>query len=339
MVDINQIPTRRPFHRRRKTCPFSGANAPKIDYKDVRLLQRYISERGKIVPSRITAVSQKKQRELAKAIKRARFLGLLPYVVKLSISAAGGFAARATTCRDGRGRVRDQNPELGLATALTAATGRTATPATTPPLLPACSDFDRAACGHERNKTMEVILLERISRLGQMGDTVKVKDGFARNFLLPQGKALRANEANKKKFEGQRAQLEARNLERKSEAQQVAEKLDGKSFIVVRSAGETGQLYGSVSTRDIADLLTAEGFTVNRNQVELNQPIKTIGLTNVAIALHPEVEVTITLNIARSADEAERQAKGETLTTAEAIYGDDINENARPDELLRSERG
>ena len=108
---------------------------------------------------------------------------------------------------------------------------------------------------------MEVILLERISRLGQMGDTVKVKDGFARNFLLPQGKALRANEANKKKFEGQRAQLEARNLERKSEASKVAEKLDGKSFIAVRSAGETGQLYGSVSTRDIADLITAEGFS------------------------------------------------------------------------------
>ena len=181
---------------------------------------------------------------------------------------------------------------------------------------------------------MQVILLERVSRLGQMGDTVKVKDGFARNFLLPQGKALRANEANKKKFEGQRAQLEARNLERKSEASQVAEKLDGKSFIAVRSAGETGQLYGSVSTRDIADLLTAEGFTVARTQVELNQPIKAIGLVNIAIALHPEVEVTITLNIARSADEAERQAKGEMLTTAEAIYGDDINENARPENFF-----
>lgn len=178
---------------------------------------------------------------------------------------------------------------------------------------------------------MEVILLERISRLGQMGETVKVKDGFARNFLLPQGKALRANEANKKKFESQRAQLEARNLERKSEAQTIADKLDGKSFIVVRSAGETGQLYGSVSTRDVSDLLTAEGFTVGRNQVELNQPIKAIGMTNVAIALHPEVEVTITLNIARTSDEAERQARGETLTSAEAIYGDDINENARPD--------
>jgi len=181
---------------------------------------------------------------------------------------------------------------------------------------------------------MEVILLERISRLGQMGETVKVKDGFARNFLLPRGKALRANEANKKKFEGQRAQLEARNLERKSEAAKIAEQLDGKTFVVVRSAGETGQLYGSVSTRDIADILTAEGFSIARNQVELNQPIKAIGLTNVAIALHPEVEVTITLNVARSADEAERQAKGETLTTAEAIYGEDINENARPDNFF-----
>ncbi|KQZ94285.1 50S ribosomal protein L9 [Mesorhizobium sp. Root157] len=181
---------------------------------------------------------------------------------------------------------------------------------------------------------MEVILLERVSRLGQMGDTVKVKDGFARNFLLPKGKALRANEANKKKFEGQRSQLEARNLERKSEAQSVADQLDGKSFVAVRSAGETGLLYGSVSTRDIADLLTAEGFSVARNQVELNHPIKTIGLTNVAISLHPEVEVTITLNIARSTDEAERQAHGEELTTAEAIYGDDINDNARPDNFF-----
>ena len=178
---------------------------------------------------------------------------------------------------------------------------------------------------------MEVILLERISRLGQMGETVKVKDGFARNFLLPQGKALRANEANKNKFEGQRAQHEARNLERKAEASKVAETLDGKSFVAVRSAGETGQLYGSVSTRDIAELITAEGFSVNRNQILLNHPIKTVGLTNVAIALHPEVEVTVTLNIARTADEAERQAQGETLTTAEAIYGEDINENARPD--------
>jgi large subunit ribosomal protein L9 len=181
---------------------------------------------------------------------------------------------------------------------------------------------------------MEVILLERVTRLGQMGETVKVKDGFARNFLLPQGKALRANAANKQKFEGQRAQLEARNLERKSEAEKVAESLDGKTFVVVRSAGETGQLYGSVSTRDISDIVTAEGFSVSRNQVELNQPIKEIGLTNVAIALHPEVEVTITLNIARTADEAERQAAGEKLDSAEAIYGDDINDNARPENFF-----
>jgi len=181
---------------------------------------------------------------------------------------------------------------------------------------------------------MEVILLERISRLGQMGDTVRVKDGYARNFLLPKGKALRANETNRKKFEGQRVQLEARNLERKSEASKIAETLDGKSFIVVRSAGETGQLYGSVSTRDIAELLTAEGFSVSRNQIELNQPIKTIGLSNVAIALHPEVEVTVTINVARSSEEAERQAKGEMLTTAEAIYGDDINDNVRPENFF-----
>lgn len=168
---------------------------------------------------------------------------------------------------------------------------------------------------------MEVILLERIGRLGQMGDTVKVKDGYARNFLLPQGKALRANEANKKKFESQRAQLEAQNLERKKEADAVAEKLNGQSFIVVRSAGETGQLYGSVSTRDIAEIITENGFTLHRNQVELNHPIKTIGIHEIAISLHPEVEVTVSINIARSAEEAERQAQGEDLTSIEAIYG------------------
>ncbi|MEO9614721.1 MAG: 50S ribosomal protein L9 [Nitratireductor sp.] len=181
---------------------------------------------------------------------------------------------------------------------------------------------------------MEIILLERIARLGQMGDTVKVRDGYARNFLLPKGKALRANEANKKKFEGQRVQLEARDLERKSEAEKIAQSLDGMSFIIVRAAGETGQLYGSVSPRDIADLLIEEGFSVNRNQIELNQPIKAIGLTNVIIALHPEVEVTVTMNVARSTDEAERQAAGEKLDSAEAIYGDDINENARPDSFF-----
>lgn len=168
---------------------------------------------------------------------------------------------------------------------------------------------------------MDVILLERIGRLGQMGETVKVKDGYARNFLLPQGKALRANEANKKKFEGQRAQLEAQNLERKTEADAVAEKLNGKSFIVVRSAGETGQLYGSVSTRDIAEIITENGFNLHRNQVELNNPIKTIGVHQIVVSLHPEVEVTVAINIARTTEEAERQEKGEDLTSIEAIYG------------------
>ena len=137
---------------------------------------------------------------------------------------------------------------------------------------------------------MDVILLERIAKLGQMGETVKVRDGFARNYLLPLGKALRANEANKKRFESERATLEARNLERKSEAQAVAEKLDGKSFVIVRSAGETGQLYGSVAARDIIEALASEGFNVGRNQVELNTPIKAIGLHKVVLHLHAEVD-------------------------------------------------
>ncbi|MCK7614213.1 50S ribosomal protein L9 [Roseibium sediminicola] len=164
---------------------------------------------------------------------------------------------------------------------------------------------------------MQVILLERIAKLGQMGDTVKVRDGYARNFLLPQGKALRANKANLARFEQERAQLEARNLERKTEAEAVASKLDGESLVMIRSAGETGQLYGSVSTRDIADGLTAAGFTVSRSQVELRTPIKTIGLHSVLIQLHPEVEVAVSVNVARSEDEAVRQAAGEDLTTPE----------------------
>lgn len=161
---------------------------------------------------------------------------------------------------------------------------------------------------------MEVILLERIPRLGQMGDTVNVKNGYARNFLLPQGKALRANEANKAKFEAQRVDLEARNLERKTEAEAVNEKLDGTTYIIVRSAGETGHLYGSVSTRDIAAELEENGFKVARSQVNLANPIKLIGLHEVVINLHPEVEAKITANVARSTDEAERQARGEDLT-------------------------
>lgn len=170
---------------------------------------------------------------------------------------------------------------------------------------------------------MDVILLERVAKLGQMGDVVKVKDGFARNFLLPQGKALRANDANKARFETDRAQLEARNLERRGEAQQVADKLEGKSFIVVRAAGETGQLYGSVAARDIVTILDDEGFSIGRSQVELRTPIKSIGMHAVIISLHAEVEVTVELNVARTADEAERQAKGEDLTSADAIYGVD----------------
>jgi len=171
---------------------------------------------------------------------------------------------------------------------------------------------------------MQVILLERIARLGQMGDSVRVKDGFARNFLLPQGKALRANEAHKKRFEGQRAQLEARNLDLKNEAAAVAEKLDGQTFVIIRQAGETGQLYGSVSTRDIAEAITAGGFSANRNQIVLSTPIKTLGLHATPVRLHPEVEAKVTMNVARSPEEAERQAKGEELTVREETSMDDL---------------
>ncbi|HKS65002.1 MAG TPA: 50S ribosomal protein L9 [Xanthobacteraceae bacterium] len=161
---------------------------------------------------------------------------------------------------------------------------------------------------------MEVILLQRVAKLGQMGEVVRVKDGFARNFLLPQGKALRATKDNRAKFEGMKAQLEASNLEQKKDADAVAGKLNGKSFIVVRQASDVGQLFGSVSARDIAALLTAGGFTVDRNQIQLQLPIKAIGLHTVPVALHPEVEATITINVARNADEAERQARGEDVT-------------------------
>ena len=180
---------------------------------------------------------------------------------------------------------------------------------------------------------MDVILLERINKLGQMGETVKVRDGYARNYLLPLGKALRANAANKARFETERATLEARNLERKSEAQTVADTLAGKSFIVVRSAGETGQLYGSVAARDVVEILAAEGFNIARNQVELNTPIKAIGIHSVTLHLHSEVELSVELNVARSAEEAERQAAGESLTSADAIYG--VDEDAlRPEDFF-----
>jgi large subunit ribosomal protein L9 len=160
---------------------------------------------------------------------------------------------------------------------------------------------------------MEVILLERVVKLGQMGEVVRVKDGYARNFLLPQGKALRATKDNRAKFETMKTQLETRNLELKSDAEKVGAKLDGQSFVVIRQASETGQLYGSVSPRDIVTILTDGGFTVSRVQISLNTPIKTIGQHKVPVALHPEIDVTITLNVARSKDEAERVARGENV--------------------------
>src|SRR5215213_829118 len=147
---------------------------------------------------------------------------------------------------------------------------------------------------------MEVILLERVAKLGQMGETVRVRDGYARNYLLARGKALRATQANKERFETQRAQLEARNLELRREAEAVAGKLDGQSFTMIRQAGESGVLYGSVSPRDLAETLTRAGFTVDRQQIVLNQPIKTLGVHPVPVALHPEVEAKVTINVARS---------------------------------------
>jgi large subunit ribosomal protein L9 len=179
---------------------------------------------------------------------------------------------------------------------------------------------------------MDVILLERIAKLGQMGDVVKVRDGFARNFLLPQKKALRATETNKKQFESQRVQLEARNVEKRQEAEKLSKKIDGQTYVIVRQAGETGQLYGSVTTRDLAEAVTAGGFTISRNQVQLPQPIKGIGLHKIGIALHPEVWVTITVNVARSEDEAERQAKGEDLTLREQPEAIETYSEEREDE-------
>jgi large subunit ribosomal protein L9 len=161
---------------------------------------------------------------------------------------------------------------------------------------------------------MEVILLERVANLGQMGEVVRVKDGFARNFLLPRGKALRATQENRTRFETMKVELEARNLEQKGDAQKVADKLNGQSFTVLRQAAEGGQLYGSVSPRDIAALASDKGFTLSRGQIALNTPIKMIGLHKVPVTLHPEVEVTINVTVARNADEAQRIARGEDVT-------------------------
>lgn len=175
---------------------------------------------------------------------------------------------------------------------------------------------------------MEVILLERVAKLGQIGDVVRVRDGYGRNFLLPNGKALRATKENRARFEKMKSQLEARNLELKTEASAVAAKLDGQKVVILRQAGETGQLYGSVSTRDIASAFTADGFTVDRQQIVLNHPIKTIGLHVLPVTLHPEVEVKVNVVVARSADEAERLARGEEIRRPGDEDEDEVEEVA-----------
>lgn len=168
---------------------------------------------------------------------------------------------------------------------------------------------------------MKVVLLERVEALGTIGDVVTVKDGFARNFLLPRSKALRATSQNLKVFEAQRAQIEARNAENRAQAERIGSKIDGQVYVMIRSAGETGQLYGSVAARDVAEAVQAEGGKVERNQVVLNTPIKTIGMHDVKVRLHAEVTVTVTVNIARSPDEADRQARGENVIASQ--YDDD----------------
>ncbi|KAK0347535.1 hypothetical protein LTR94_002390 [Friedmanniomyces endolithicus] len=239
----------------RASCPFAAKDAPKIDYKDVRLLQGFVSERGKIVPSRITAVSAKKQRELAQAIKRARHLGLLPYI------------------------------------------------------------------------------------LGAIGDVVTVKDGYARNFLLPNKKALRSNAANKAVFEANRAKIEADNAARRSDAEKAAEGVNGKQIVLIRQSSNAGHLYGSVAVRDVVDALHADGVTnVSKAMVVLERPIKTLGVFDVKVALHPEVAVTITVNVARSPEEAELQAQGvdvmaDLFEKDEAGFTEDYDPNAEPGEI------
>lgn len=160
---------------------------------------------------------------------------------------------------------------------------------------------------------IELILLERVAHLGQMGDVVRVKPGYARNFLLPKGKALRANETNRKRFETDRAQLEALNLKKREEAERLAERMDGLAVVIIRQAGDSGSLYGSVTSRDIAEAITVSGLTVERTQVVLPHPIKLLGLVAVQVVLHPEVTISVTVNVARSEEEAERQAKGEVI--------------------------
>ena len=175
---------------------------------------------------------------------------------------------------------------------------------------------------------VELILVQRIEKLGQMGDIVQVKPGYARNYLLPQKMALRANKANREQFETQRAQLEAQNLRRREEAERLAERIGSMSVVIIRQASDAGSLYGSVSVRDIADGCTEGGLTVGRQQVVLERPIKTLGLSTVRIVLHPEVSIPVTVNVARSPEEAEKQARGER------IGQDQDNEDAAADEEL-----
>ena len=164
---------------------------------------------------------------------------------------------------------------------------------------------------------IELILMQRVETLGQMGEVVKVRPGYARNFLLPKGRAIRANAANLKRFETDRAQLEAQNLKRREEAERIGERVSGLTVTIIRQAGESGSLYGSVSARDIAEGCKDGGLTVGRNQVLLEQPIKTLGLTNVRVELHPEVHINVVVNVARSVEEAERQARGEEIVREE----------------------
>jgi large subunit ribosomal protein L9 len=180
---------------------------------------------------------------------------------------------------------------------------------------------------------MKVILLERVEGRGALGDVVTVKDGYARNYLLPRHKALRANSANMKVFDAQRAEIEARNLKAKEQAGKAGEKLDGTAYVLIRQAGESGQLYGSVSGRDVSDIINAEGGKVERSMVVLDKPIKTLGLHEVKVRLHAEVTVSVTLNIARSADEAERQARGENVITSQFEEDRMASEEAAQDML------
>jgi large subunit ribosomal protein L9 len=187
---------------------------------------------------------------------------------------------------------------------------------------------------------VELILLQRVEKLGQMGDVVKVKPGYARNFLLPGNRAIRANKANLAKFEAQRAQLEALNIKKREEAERLAERVGGLTVAIIRQAGEAGGLYGSVSSRDIADATTAAGLTISRSQVILEQPIKSLGITRVKVSLHPEVTIDVAVNVARSLEEAEKQARGEAVgraaetddePEAEEIPADPYAPDAQPD--------